>query len=284
LLISDLAPLLNSPEGELQEILGTLTRLLDGEGLYSAKGVHGRRGYGGHGEDYRFAFVAASTPLKRHTWKIIGVIGARVLTVSVEQPKERAEPPTPGVRDKVGNAAGLVDSWMSDLWDRYGYRGVKWETLDANIEQELWNISTLVGRWRAPTPDEGEIVVIERPYRLYHSLMALVRGHALLDDRTQIDDSDLKMVRRVALDSMPDARRRLLRAMLAVGTITLDEAGQILRVSTQAASKYHLTPLVEQLGVVLRHGDGNTDDTYRFEIADKALLSGWAQQWAEAVR
>ena len=82
---------------------------------------------------------------------------------------------------------------------------------------------------------------------------------------------------------MPDARRRLLRAMLAVETITLDEAGQILRVSTQAASKYHLTPLVEQLGVVLRHGDGNADP-YKFEIADQSLLSGWAQQWAEAVR
>ena len=211
-------------------------------------------------------------------------MGARVLTVSVEQPKESAEPPTPGVRDKVGNAAGLVDSWMSDLWDRHGYRGVKWETLGEDIEQELWNISMLVGRWRAPTPDEGDIVVFERPYRLYHSLRALVRGHALLDDRTYVDDSDLRMVRRVALDSMPDARRRLLRAMLAVETITLDEAGQILRVSTQAASKYHLTPLVEQLGVVLRHGDGDKGDPHRYEIADQSLLSTWAQQWAEAVR
>lgn len=64
LLISDMAPLLNSSERELQEILGILTRVLDGEGYYSAKGVHGLRGYGGPGQDYRFAMVAASTPLR----------------------------------------------------------------------------------------------------------------------------------------------------------------------------------------------------------------------------
>lgn len=254
------------------------------EGYYSTKGVHGLRGYGGPGEDYWFAMVAASTPLKGVTWKVIGGIGARLLTASVEQPKDRAEPPAPGVQDKVGNAAGIVDSLMSDLWRHHGYRGVQWESLGEHIEQELWNISTLVGRWPARMPDEGDTVVFERPYRLYHSLRALVRGHALLDDRTPIDDSDLRLVRRVALDSMPDPRRRLLRAMLTVETITLDEAGQILGMTSNAASKYHLRPLVEQLGVVLRHGEGDSDDPYKIEIADQALLSNWGQQWAEAVR
>jgi len=283
LIISDLTPLLSAPENELREFLGTLTRVLDGEGLWSDKGVHGQRGYGGPGEDYRFVMVAGSTPLGRMTWKVLGNLGPRLLTINLQQPHEPPDPPDAGYRARVSKAAVVVDGFMRELWDRHGYRGVTWESPLDQAEQELWNLSSLVVRWRAPLPETGDLPVFERPFRLFDSLRGLVRGHALLDDRMDLEDTDYQLVRRLALDSMPEARRRLLRALLAVGSITAAEAANCLRMTEQGAIKHHLAPLEESLGLLVKGGAGTRGSPYVWQLADQERVSPWEKLWAAAV-
>lgn len=75
LLIRDFATLFSKREEDLKEMLGTLTRVLDGEGLNTDTGVHGRRQYNG---EYLFMMLAASTPVPQRVWKIMGNLGSRL--------------------------------------------------------------------------------------------------------------------------------------------------------------------------------------------------------------
>lgn len=49
---------------------------MDGQGLNRNTDGHGQRGYDG---DYRFALIAATTPLKPRAWDVMGDVGQRLL-------------------------------------------------------------------------------------------------------------------------------------------------------------------------------------------------------------
>jgi hypothetical protein len=56
-IIRDLAPLFSKREDDLNECLGILTRVLDGEGLNTDSGIHGQREYNG---EYLFMILGYS--------------------------------------------------------------------------------------------------------------------------------------------------------------------------------------------------------------------------------
>ena len=125
--------------------------------------------------------------------------------------------------------------------------------------------------------------MFERPFRLFDSLYGVVRGHALLDERLYLNDDDYRLVRRLALDSMPENRRRLLRALLTVGSVTPEEAANSLGMTAQAAVDNHLNHLTQRLGILVRTGGGARGDPFRWRLADQALVAPWEQQWLVAV-
>jgi hypothetical protein len=59
-LIRDLATLFSKRDDDLNECLGILTRVLDGEGFNTDSGIHGQRQYVG---EYLFMLLTASTPI-----------------------------------------------------------------------------------------------------------------------------------------------------------------------------------------------------------------------------
>ena len=75
LIVRDLAPIFGAKEDALLEMVGKLTRALDGEGLETDSGVHGQRGYKG---DYLFMMLAGSTPLSPRVYKVLGTLGSRL--------------------------------------------------------------------------------------------------------------------------------------------------------------------------------------------------------------
>ena len=283
LLVSDLTPLLSAPEQELRETLGILTRVFDGEGFRSDKGVHGGRGYGGQGEDWRFSMVAASTPIKQRTWSVMGNLGNRLLTANVEPPAEMTRSPESGYRERVARARNAVDGFVSALWGQFGYRGVTWDSPADQVEAELWELASVVVRWRAPIPEFGDLPVFERPFRLFQSLWDLARGHALLDDRMVLTEDDSQFVRRLALDSMPEGRRRILRVLLTAGHITVNQAAQVLRMTNQGVASY-IERLERSLNLVIRIGGGVKGDPYGWELSDQPTVSPYASHWAAAIK
>ncbi len=45
------------------------------------------------------------------------------------------------------------------------------------------------------------------------ALISLAKAHAIADDRTEVNEEDIDLVRRVAFDSLPTARRRAVQLM-----------------------------------------------------------------------
>lgn len=60
LLTPELSPIFRGKPDELAERFSIITRVLDGQGLTTDSGTHGRRGYTG---DYLFAWIGCTTPL-----------------------------------------------------------------------------------------------------------------------------------------------------------------------------------------------------------------------------
>jgi hypothetical protein len=89
---------------------------------------------------------------------------------------------------------------------------------------------------------------IEQPHRFAALLYNLARGHALLSGRTQLTADDLPTVTRVALDSMPLERRKLLRLLIAGGPQVQRTATEVKR--TLGCSKPTALRLMRELALL----------------------------------
>jgi hypothetical protein len=76
LIVPELAPIFGTNKDELLHNFSILTRVFDGEGLQTNSGVHGRRGYEG---DYYFAWLGATTPIRKAVWNTMAQLGSRLL-------------------------------------------------------------------------------------------------------------------------------------------------------------------------------------------------------------
>ena len=65
-LVPELAPLFGLRNEDLLENFSILTRVLDGQGLSTDSGVHGRPGHTG---DYLFSWIGCTTPIEHRVWK-----------------------------------------------------------------------------------------------------------------------------------------------------------------------------------------------------------------------
>ena len=80
LIVRDLAPIFGVKEDELLKTIGILTRALDGEGLETDSGVHGKRGYKG---DWLFMLLAGTTPIPPRVFKVMGTLGSRLFFLAL---------------------------------------------------------------------------------------------------------------------------------------------------------------------------------------------------------
>jgi hypothetical protein len=77
---------------------------------------------------------------------------------------------------------------------------------------------------------KGNATESEMPSRLVNQLSNLAMSRAICDGRTEVNESDVAFLRRVAIDTLPEARRRLIQlfydayvAHFGHGGITLDQ-------------------------------------------------------------
>jgi hypothetical protein len=73
-LTPELAPLFTAKEDDLQKVLGSFTRLLDGYGLENDSGAHGHRRYG----DTMFVGIGAAVEIPPKVWKLFGTLGHKI--------------------------------------------------------------------------------------------------------------------------------------------------------------------------------------------------------------
>lgn len=250
LIVRDLATIFGEREEDLLKNLGTLTRVLDGEGLELESGLHGKRGYKG---DYCFMFLAGSTPIPPRVWKMSGNLGSRFFFCQIRS----------GDKDEDTLASQLVkDSWLNkqklcqnatenfinSIWKEYS-DGFAWNKSGDSPEylKIISRCARLLSRLRAPinvwkeraSDDEKDSYthtepVIEKPDRINQLLYNLARGHALLQGRHSVSEHDLSIVIDIALDSAPRTRANLFRLLV-------DSEGELLTNQVMATLKCSVT-------------------------------------------
>jgi hypothetical protein len=244
-LVPELAPLFGLRNEDLLENFAILTRVLDGQGLSTDSGVHGRRSHTG---DYLFAWLGCTTPLEHRVWKTMGKLGSRFLFFEMrsQEPSDadlvRDVAQGDSYRDRVETCRSAVTDFLNTLWtEAGGVRGVTWNRARdpeevmlriAAFSKVLAKLRGTISVWREGSGDDETYnfttPVIEQPHRALSLLYALARGHALVHGRRQLVAADLPIVARAALESTPNDRRAVMRLLLrhdgAVGSGDLQRA------------------------------------------------------------
>lgn len=260
LVIKDFTTILEMDRKAREEIFAQLRDAFDGyyEGFY---GSVGQVSYEAH-----FNVLAAVTPAIEEYYSVQSFLGPRF--VKVRSPLcdgfDRSLKDTgdePAIRDWLSKLARrLTDSIPPDAW-----RGV-----DASRLPRIRPIveALAVGRTHIMRT-EGAIAQVPEPEgvpRLAKQFKKLAIGRALLYGRTEIDDSDLGFLRRVAIDTLPSVRSRILTALLTPGTV--NNLSEEVRLPSRTIYR-HLEDL-EALGLVVSDGE-NSPRPRTFWLDSRAL-------------
>ncbi len=222
LLTPEMAPIFSGKEDVLHTRLATMTRVLDGQGLWTDTGAHGGRGYKG---DYLFCWIGATVPLKGRVWDLMGHMGSRLLfwpmpdgpTLTPDELVGANEGPS--YRSRVEECQKVVFSFL------YGFlgpepakavRSVVWEEESKEFRQEIACLASLLAALRSK----------EAALRPNAMLYNFARGHALLFGRRSLDWDDLPLTGQLAIGSIPEDRRKVFSALIRCRGVLPGEAIQ----------------------------------------------------------
>lgn len=251
-LIRDLATLFSKRDDDLNESLGLLTRVLDGEGLKIDTGVHGSRGYSG---EYLFMVLAASTPIPPRVWKMMGSLGSRLFFLNMNTKQKTEKELADQIQYKKTRVMEkycreITKAFIQTLWYKHK-EGMDWETTNdpENLMLMIARCAKLLARLRGivavwdDKSSQGEkyehtVPVVEMADRINQLFYNICRGHALIKNRTQIDESDIKVIIELTIHSVQSTRADLFKKILVnAGSVKTSEVMEALKCSRPTALK-----------------------------------------------
>src|SRR5262249_35310697 len=250
LIIRELGSVFGAKDDDLMKSLGILTRVLDGEGLETDSGVHGKRGYKG---DYLFMFLAGTPPIAPRVFKVMGNFGSRLFFLALHTPEESdddliAQNLGEDRKSKENACKAITEEYLRTLWAA-NPAGITWNKAGdpkdclrviAKGARLLAHLRGAINVWSVG--DDGEklshsVPVIEKPNRINTLLYNAARGHAIACGRQQLTHEDLWPVLDLTFDSAPTTRARVFRALIERGTLNTSAVVKLLRCSAPTARK-----------------------------------------------
>jgi hypothetical protein len=259
LLCRDMETWFSGDRTRIRDTMKRMTTLMDGEGLTRDSGSHGKRGYEG---DFRFSFIGASTPLKSRAWDVMGNAGYRFVFYHLEGDETDRDTLEKDLfetnyRGEVDECNTKVLSLLSRLWDKHGgYGGIPNNDIEVteDARSTITYLADVVRFSRATVTDasgdEEPTPHREKPHRVGAVLRDIAKGRALLDERTNVTVGDVVVSARIALSTMPQKRRPIVRALLNPandGQLTRNEVQDALDVSKPTA--LNQMKLMDTLGI-----------------------------------
>lgn len=290
LIIRDLAPIFAKRDEDVQAMLGILIRVLDGEGLETNSGLYGKRGYVG---DYLFMLLSASTPIRPRIWKAMGNLGSRLFFLNIEG-KEKDEETLANqlknsCKDKELVCREITADFIKTLWQE-NPKGISWnkESDNEQVIKNLSKIAKVLARLRTAINVWEEYQgnkkfnhtqpITEMPDRLNQLLYNFARGHALICRRTSINNEDLKLVWRVAIDSGVPNRSKIFKELIKQnGELTTGNVMKKLNCSRPTALR--IMQEMEILGIVQVEGNMNDDSDFSEGRPEQKITLRENYQW-----
>jgi hypothetical protein len=287
-LTSDLAPLFSTNDEELGQIIGILTRVLDGRGYTNSSGAHGKRGY----DRIFFVWIGATVEVSKKMWSVMASAGPKTyfLRINVETAYEEE------LEEVIGNMEGTehdlkideVKEAVQNYWDvvisfptkRNGK--VVWDKardIQSGLYKTIVKYAQFLAHLRAHVPTdrtEGTggsnygfmTPTIENPNRAAHVLYNLAKGHALCEGRNYITEEDIFVIKRVVLSSAPktivDLIKRLIELNGEATSAQLEEKIGSKSTTLKTMKKVEMMGLVDEVMV-----SGTTKDFKAIRLKDQ---------------
>lgn len=294
MIIPELAPVFSKRKEYLEENIGVLIRVFDGQGFKSDSGAQGRRGYSG---EHLFAWLGATTPLPYRVWQAMGKLGSRWLFMLM--PKELAVEEQQDLevedlinnltyKDKVNQCRKVIHDYLDVLFEKYEWHidkesgkvivgdKIEWDRkADKEHIRSIVSIAQLVARARSTVSvwrDKGDSdesysyaqPIMEVPSRLKTILYNLARGHAIIHNRRNLNKDDVILVSKIALSSMQDDRREVIKLLLKEKMVSTKKVCNKLSIDSRTARS--IMKALEVLGVVNTNQEG-IGSQYHIELS-----------------
>ena len=224
------------------EILGILTRILDGHGYESDTGAHGHRGYN---EQMMFVWAGAAVDIPYKVHKYLGTLGPKLYFLrlpsnshSEAEYYNNLDKDFGDKLDKIRIALFDYLEWFEscpDMIDDLDGVNRKSElhkmTWDFNKNKELpkryiiklaillSHLRGVVTTWGDTSDSQGldysyALAIVEDPSRAITQLMNLARGHALSQGRNYITMQDIPLVIKVVFSTASHERVRIFELLI----------------------------------------------------------------------
>ena len=226
LVTKELTPIFRGKPEEVKDNFSMLISILDGKGFTSDSGMRGKRGYE---ESILFNWVGATTPLPRDVHRMMYQLGTRLLFYEIPSvaPTE-AQLLEYARREDAGEAENecqrVVNRFLVEFYKRHPigsvslesisipeellFRLTQWANFVAKARTELKYEQVNKKEWEAVGAAKSE-----GPWKLINYFKELARGHALIHERSQVDESDLALVGHTAISSIPGYLRPIIREL-----------------------------------------------------------------------
>jgi hypothetical protein len=263
-LTPELSPTFSSREEDLTNILGIVTRLMDGHGFESDSGACGHRGYSG---EFMFTWIGACVEIPRKVHRLLSTLGPKIYFLRLEAPDKKED-------DYLQQLQNENFKQRREEVYRALVEYLKWFAYCPHLEQQQQGAAVGGSRekiaWGQDDPEALRLVVrfakllahlrgsvpiwesrdtqgvdyayslpsIEEPSRAATQLRNLARGHALSEGRTSITKQDLAIVARTMLSTAPIERVAIFDLLLAMnGSLTTSDIVHGLGTSNPTAKR-----------------------------------------------
>jgi len=222
LTIPELAPLVNNKDAKT--IMPDFVRLLDGNSLVR------HTGYGmlGGTEAQKFNMLGAIVRISPKLWDLFGNMGPRLVFLRLPDREQSLDQTVNRLTqlasersytEKLEVARKIVLAFYENIAKFYP-DGISWnkEKDDKDTLDQIAKLAVLVTKMRAVIPKENRQYVgnplVEDPTRIYMTLLGIVRCMAFIRGRTYISAEELPVAYRIAIDSVPEERSRVLLSLI----------------------------------------------------------------------
>ena len=264
LVLKDLTTVLEMHRDERQAIFAQLREIYDGR--YDKVWGTGKEL---HWEG-RLGFVAGVTPVIDRHHSALAVLGERFVMLRIAMP-DRGQLARVAVRGS-GKESTMRSDLQGAMHGFLAHRSGEAPSTSEEVLDRLAGVADFVTRARSGVVRDGYRRELEyapepeAPTRFVKVLRSLACGIALAHDRDEVTDMDLGYVLRVAVDSLPEVRRRVIETLVK-RTLTTDTEGNPSTSAIAGETQFSTTSIrraledLQALGVVdvEKGGQGKAD-------------------------
>jgi hypothetical protein len=259
-LLPELAPIFTAKDDDLTQLLGILTRVLDGNGYESDSGAHGHRGYR---EKIMFTLVGASVDIPYKVYKVLGYLGPKLYFLRLPKEDrsedERLKQSREDFSEKVKRIQAALFEYLKWLEIRPDMQVEKESSLpkirwdfskdDEMVERYIIRLAKLLAHLRGVAvtwetrdtqgSDYGYTrPIIEDPSRAGTQLKNSARGHALFHGRNYLTKEDIPIVIKTVLSTASVERVSVFDKLLVNdGKLTTTQITGALNISSPTARR-----------------------------------------------